>query len=203
MHKLITILKDFTLPAGMTCGLAGFLAFHYVRWLAPVKPAAQAAAEAMRGGQYPTEERLWPYNVKYNTTQAADFAYIVATAINAVDCSADEMDYEFRKGIVFNDKAMTNMNRNWNADMPVGDALALVGKVAVGAVTGKIRPKTVGLLLRGIWYATLLKSHYKKFPHDIARYSRWAQRCDKLWEKTGNMADVTERCEARMKNAGN
>ncbi len=165
--------------------------------------AAQAAAEAMRGGQYPTEERLWPYNVKYNTTQAADFAYIVATAINAVDCSADEMDYEFRKGIVFNDKAMTNMNRNWNADMPVGDALALVGKVAVGAVTGKIRPKTVGLLLRGIWYATLLKSHYKKFPQDIARYSRWAQRCDKLWEKTGNMADVTERCEARMKNAGN
>lgn len=47
MHKLITILKDFTLPAGMTCGLAGFLAFHYVRWLAPVKPAAQAAAEAL------------------------------------------------------------------------------------------------------------------------------------------------------------
>ena len=40
-------LKDFTLPAGMTCGLAGFLAFHYVRWLAPVKPAAQAAAEAL------------------------------------------------------------------------------------------------------------------------------------------------------------
>ena len=47
MHKLITILKDFTLPAGMTCWLAGFLAFHYVRWLAPVKPAAQAAAEAL------------------------------------------------------------------------------------------------------------------------------------------------------------
>lgn len=30
---------------GMTCGMLGFLAFHYVRLLAPIKPAAQETAE--------------------------------------------------------------------------------------------------------------------------------------------------------------
>lgn len=161
------------------------------------KYAADAAGEAMKNGAYPTREALWKYNVKYNTTQAADFAYIVATCVNAVDCSADEMDYEFRKGIVFNDKAMTDMNRNWNAEMPAGDALKLVGKVVVGALTGNIKLKTVGLLVRGILFATLLQMHYKKFPTAIEKFEKWAKKADKLWERTGNMADVTERCEAR------
>lgn len=164
------------------------------------KYAAEAAGEAMRGGRYPTQESLWPFNVKYNTTQAADFAYIVATAINAVDCSADEMDYEFRKGIVFNDKAMTNMNRNWNAEMPPAEALALVGKVIAGVLTGHISLRTVRYLIRGIWYATLLQSHYRKFPRAIAPFAAWAKKCDRLWAKCGNMADVTERCEARNQN---
>ena len=30
---------------GMTCGMLGFLAFHYVRLLAPIKPAAQETAQ--------------------------------------------------------------------------------------------------------------------------------------------------------------
>lgn len=161
--------------------------------------AVQAATKAMENGKYPTAEAMWSYNVQYNHTQASDFAYIVATAVNAVDCSAEEMDYEFRKGIVFNDKAMTDMNRNWNADMALPDILSLVGKVIVGTVTGKIRLKTVFLLLRGILYATLLQSHYRKFPKTIEKYAKWAKKCDRLWERTGNMADVTEHCEERMK----
>lgn len=164
--------------------------------------AVSAAAEAMRGGKYPTREALWQFNVDYNTTQAADFAYIVATAINAVDCSAEEMDYEFKKGIVFNDKAMTDMNRNWNAQMPPAEALSLVGKVIGGAATKNIRMKTVKLLVRGILCATLLQTHYKAFPKTADGYRKWAEKCDKLWKMTGNMADVTERCEERMQREG-
>lgn len=45
MNVLIRFLKNWTLPLGMACGVMGFLAFHYVRALAPVKPAAGVAAE--------------------------------------------------------------------------------------------------------------------------------------------------------------
>lgn len=41
MNVFVRFLKNWTLPVGMTCGMLGFLAFHYVRLLAPIKPAAQ------------------------------------------------------------------------------------------------------------------------------------------------------------------
>ena len=45
MNRLIRFLKDWTLPVGMMCGVLGFLAFHYIRQLDPIKPAAQQTAE--------------------------------------------------------------------------------------------------------------------------------------------------------------
>jgi flavin-dependent dehydrogenase len=154
---------------------------------------ANTVIEAMKDGAYPTEDKLWAANVKYNTTQAADFAYIVATTTNAVDCSADEMEYEFRKGIVFNDKAMTRLNSTYTADMPLGEVLQLVGKVLVGVITGKISFKTVKLLLRGILYAGKLKSHYRKFPttNEPVAFKKWADKADALWKATGTIAAVT------------
>lgn len=45
MSSFIKFLKNWTLPIGMTCGVLGFLAFHNIRLLAPVKPMAQDTAE--------------------------------------------------------------------------------------------------------------------------------------------------------------
>lgn len=45
MNKAIRILKNWTLPLGMSCGLLRFLAFHYIKALSPIKPATQATAE--------------------------------------------------------------------------------------------------------------------------------------------------------------
>jgi len=165
------------------------------------KYAAEAAGRALRGGAYPTLKALWPFNEKYNTTQQADFANIVATSINAVDCTADEMDYEFRHGIVFNDRAMTRLNRDWNADFPPGEIIELVAKVARGLATGNISKRTLKGLLKGLKYAALLKAHYKNYPESPAGYAPWAARCDKLWAGCGSIADATDRAEARMQNA--
>jgi len=159
--------------------------------------AAEVAGRAMRGGAYPTLESLWEFNVRYNSGQQADFAYINATAINAVDCSPEEMQYEFEQGIVFNDHAMTRLNREWNAELPPGEVVELVTKVARGAATGNISPATLRCLLRGIQYATLLKAHYKNYPKTPQSFEKWAARCDKLWNACGSLADATERCEKR------
>jgi len=161
--------------------------------------AAEVAGRAMRGGAYPTLEALWEFNVRYQTGQQADFAYINATAINAVDCSADEMQYEFEHGIVFNDKAMTRLNREWNAEMPPGETIGLVAKVARGFATGSISPATLRSLLRGIQYATLLKAHYKNYPKTPQGFGQWAARCEKLWKACGTLADATQRSEEKSK----
>ena len=51
-------------------------------------------------------------NVRYQRGQGAQFAYIMATLIGAVNSSAEENHYQFKKGIVFNEKDMTDMNRD-------------------------------------------------------------------------------------------
>jgi flavin-dependent dehydrogenase len=163
------------------------------------KIAADVACRVMKDGAYPTEEKLWDINVVYNTTQGADFAYVMATLINAVECSPQENDYEFKKGIVFNSKALTRTNRNFNADTPVGESLALVGKIAGGVIGGKIRFKTVKTLSRGILLAGQFKSLYKKFPSTPAGFAEWREKADKLWRMNGTMADVVERMESEQK----
>jgi electron-transferring-flavoprotein dehydrogenase len=160
------------------------------------KIAADIASDVMKNGEYPTEEKLWNVNYKYNTSQAADFSYIMATLINAVECTPEENEYEFKKNIVFTSEALTRMNRNFNADMPLKDTLQLVGRILVGVLTGNISIKTIRQLLHGIMLAGKLKSHYKKFPKTIAGYDKWKAKADLLWKETGTMADVVERLEA-------
>ena len=159
--------------------------------------AAQVAGKAMRGGAYPTRETLWEYNVRYHAGQGADFANIAATLVNAVDSSAEENEHYFKKDIVFSSKQLTHTNRYWNADMSAGDALAIVGKVLGGILTGHVSVASVAHLVKGILCGTRLKGHYRRFPGSPAGYGAWAKKADKLWEKTGNMADVVEKTEAK------
>ena len=157
--------------------------------------AAEVAGKAMRGGAYPTEEALWEYNRRYAATQGADFANALAMLTNAVDCTAKENEYEFKKGIVFNDKQLTRTNRTFNTDMPLGDVLSLVGNMAVGVLSGNISLHSLRSLLKGVFCGTALKGHYKKYPATPAGFEAWAAKARRLWDKAGNMADVIERLD--------
>ncbi|NCA92716.1 NAD(P)/FAD-dependent oxidoreductase [bacterium] len=151
--------------------------------------AARVATKAMQDGAYPTKESLWDINVQYMRTQGADFANLLATLTGAVDCTAEENEYEFEKDIVFKSEEMSRMNKDFAAKLALGDILALVGKIIVGVARGKIRFKTVKALLSGVMVAGSLEKHYKKYPKTIAKYGEWSSKANKLWEKAGTMAD--------------
>lgn len=151
--------------------------------------AAEETDKALKNGAYPTADSMWNINERYNRTQGADFAELMATLIGAVDCTREENDYEFKKGIVFNTKAMTDMNRNFANKMRLGETLALVFKVLGGVISGNIRLSTVKNLLKSVLKAGELKKHYKAFPSSQATYKAWTQKANMLWEKAGSMAD--------------
>jgi hypothetical protein len=102
--------------------------------------------------------------VRYNATQGADFANLMATLVNAIDCTDKENDYEFKHNIIFSTKALSNMNKNFNSDMSLGDTLKLVFKILGGLISGHIKRKTISGLLKGLGTAGKLKKHYKNFP---------------------------------------
>jgi flavin-dependent dehydrogenase len=162
------------------------------------KIAAEVAGKAMKDGAYPTENALWEANARYAKGQGADFAYIMAMLTNAIDSEPEENDFEFEKSIVFGEKAMTDMNRNFSADMPLGDTLKLGLNVAGGVLTGKISTKTLKCLLKGLSVAGALKSHYKKYPETPDGFDAWKQKADALWQKAGSMADMIDKMEQRI-----
>ena len=157
------------------------------------KIMADVASNAMKDGAYPTEKALWGANKQYMSTQGADFAYLLATLVNAVDCSPEENDYEFKHDIVFNTEDLTRTNKTFSADLSGSASLKLGLKVVGGVFAGKIRLRTVKSLLNGVTLAGKLKKHYKKYPTDPKGYYVWANKANYLWEKAGNMADVVEK----------
>ncbi|MCL2023698.1 MAG: FAD-dependent monooxygenase [Oscillospiraceae bacterium] len=158
-----------------------------------VKIAAQVCGAAMKNGAYPTEVALWDYNRLYAQGQGADFANLTATLVNAVDCTDEENEYEFKKGIVFTDKLITLTNRTFSADMPLGEIVKLVGKVVVGAATGNISFSSLRNLIKGVLCGAKLRTHHKNYPKTPDGFEKWQAKTEKLWEKTGNMADVVEK----------
>lgn len=151
--------------------------------------AIKVATVAMQNGQYPTKEALWDINVRYMSTQGADFANLLATLIGAVDCTAEENEYEFKKDIVFKSEDITRMNREFAAKLSLKDILSLVGKIIVGMFTKNIRLKTVKSLLKAVITASALEKHYKSFPKDSKDFDKWVEKAEKLWSKAGTMAD--------------
>ncbi|MGI6213358.1 MAG: FAD-dependent oxidoreductase [Christensenellales bacterium] len=157
--------------------------------------AADVAGEAMKNGAYPTREALWQTNVRYNRTQGADFANLLATLTGAVDATAGENDYEFKKDIVFKSDLMTRMNKEFASKLSLGDILALGAKVLGGVITGNIRFKTVKALLKSVTVAGALEKHYKAYPDSPEGFEEWRNKACVLWEKAGSMADNIIRME--------
>lgn len=151
--------------------------------------AAEEIGKAMAGGAYPAKEAMWKVNVRYAVTQGADFAELLATLTGAVDCTREENDYEFEHDIVFSNKAMTEMNKNFANKMSVKETADLILKVIKGVIIGKIRFSTVKNLLSAVGNAGKLKKHYLSYPSSPENFGAWAKQADTLWKRAGSMAD--------------
>jgi electron-transferring-flavoprotein dehydrogenase len=157
--------------------------------------AAKAAARAMANGACPSEAALWGYNVSYAKTQGADFAYISAVLANACDSAAEENDYMFAHDIVFSDSALTRVNRHYNYDMPPREAAQLAGRLLAGVAAKKISLNSLKAMLRGMLCATALRAHYRAYPKTPVGFARWKTKAERLWKKTGSIADAIVRTE--------
>ena len=146
--------------------------------------AAEEIGAAMEGGEAPTAEAMWGVNVRYQRTQGAAFAELLATMTGAVDCSREENDYEFKNNLIFKSN-LKNQKPDKEAEKK-----ALIKGLLKGVATGKLRPKTLKKLLHYSSIASKIKHKYLDFPADIHGYAAWKAETDALWESAGSMADV-------------
>ena len=158
--------------------------------------AAEEIGAAMSGGEAPTAEAMWGANVRYQRTQGAAFAELLATMTGAVDCTPEENDYEFKHNLIFKSNLL---NRKVDKQQEKKD---LIRGLVKGVMKGKMRPRTIKKLLHYSSIASKIKHHYLEFPADIHGYSEWKEQADALWASAGSMADVVYDKEYYLNDCG-
>ena len=141
--------------------------------------AAEEFGKAMRGGAYPLREAVWAVNTRYIQEQGALFAKNLAMLSGAVNCTAEENDYEYRHSIIYED------------DDEKGKGNLLL-KLIKGLLCGGISAAALGRLLSAAGIGEKLYKHYMAYPANPAGFAAWAQKADKLWSKAGSMAGLAE-----------
>ncbi|MBR2590985.1 MAG: NAD(P)/FAD-dependent oxidoreductase [Clostridia bacterium] len=146
--------------------------------------AAKEIGKVLWKTKIPTAEDMWKVNVRYQRTQGAAYAELLATMTGAVDCSPRENNYEFRNNLIFK----SNL-RNQKTDKEQ-EKKDLIQGLLMGVLQGKMRPRTILKLLHYSSIASKIKHHYLEFPEDIHDYPEWKEQADALWASAGSMADV-------------
>jgi electron-transferring-flavoprotein dehydrogenase len=141
--------------------------------------AAEEFGRVMQDGEYPLLEKVWNVNTRYINEQGAQLAQFLSMLAGAVDCSAEENDYEFEKSIIFQDDQEPQKG-------------SLMGKVLMGMLRGRLSVgivvRLVGAMLTG---AKMIKL-YRSYPREPQGFASWAVRADKLWARTIKMADLAQ-----------
>jgi flavin-dependent dehydrogenase len=152
--------------------------------------ASEVIDKTLKDNKALTRENLWDINSEYQRGQGAKFAYLMASVVGAASCSLKEQEFMFKEDIVFNDKQMTESNRNFEVNMTAKDTLAIVIKMLKGIITGKFRLSTVKSLLGALSVADKIKKHYTAFPSEEKDFDSWEKKAEALWANAGSVANT-------------
>ena len=119
-----------------------------------------------------SQNALWQFNVKYNTSQGATLAYMDMLRRGLIGLSPDEIDFAFKQDVITDKDVL---------DSITGD-ISNVGALdkAQRAFRGIRRP---GILLRMescMSKSKELKSHYMNYPKDFLDLDNWVSRLKQL-----------------------
>lgn len=141
--------------------------------------AADIAGEALKDKGIVAKEGLWQINKRYYAGQGAEFARNLALLPAVVGCTPEENDYQFEKSIIF--KSDDDKEGNIMLD------------ILRGVLTRRIKLSTFINIISAAGIGEKIYKHYMNYPSDIAGFGKWANRAEKLWSKTKNMADLAEK----------
>lgn len=149
--------------------------------------AAEVAAEAMRGGAYPTRAALWPINKRYNDGQGKEFAFVLAVFARAVAHSIRMNDFLFAHDAIFSKKIIGAVGGS--SGIGPGEIAKAIFFILYGMATGNIKPKEIGGMLAGGVRGLRILLHYARYPAAPAGFPAWVKKADRLWDSVGRMAD--------------
>ena len=144
--------------------------------------AAQVADEALRNGDC-SAASLWQYNVRYFRGQGAKFASGLAQLPAVVGLSPADINYLFRRNIIFSSADFEELNLNYEITMGTGKLIKTALGLLWGVITGQFSYQSMKQFLEFSSKAGKLKAHYLLYPESPAELPAWQETAKRLWEE--------------------
>ena len=152
--------------------------------------AAEVIGKLLKAGKPLTKENMWAINTRYMRGQGKEFDSMRALLKGVITISYDEAEYMFNNGILFCDKILGGIDDGLN--ISGSDIAQIVGGIAKGIATKKIRVETVKNLLKALSQSDAVTKLYNTYPETYAGYASWKAKADKLWCEIGKLSDIVD-----------
>jgi flavin-dependent dehydrogenase len=147
------------------------------------KIAVEVVDQRLRSGDGLTAEALWPINARYFRDQGAKFAGILATVPSAANTTREENSYLFRKGVIFSEEDMTDMNRDFEIHLTAGKITRIFSVILLGMLTGHYSLRSLRALLKSVTISGKIRGHYESFPENPTEFAAWVDTAEALWKQ--------------------
>ena len=152
--------------------------------------AVEVISNLLKSDKYLTKERMWSINKRYMTAQGKDFDSMRPILMAVISMDYDEAEYLFANDIIFSEKILGGMDTGLN--LSGKDISDIVKGVAKGIAKGKIKPSTIGKLLKGLGLGDKVGKLYDDYPEQYEDFQEWKVKADKLWAEIGPVADTCD-----------
>jgi len=124
---------------------------------------------------------LWDYNVRYQRGQGAKFAASMAQLPVAAELRREDVNFLFRKGIIFSSADFEELGENYEMVFSTGRMIKIALTLVWGVLSGQFSFESVKKLLASSGLAGKVKAHYLEFPEDIKDFKLWVNEARRLW----------------------
>lgn len=125
---------------------------------------------------------LWEYNLGYMRGQGAKFAASLAQLPAAAELEREDVNYLFRKGIIFSSEDFEELNRDYELQMNTRKLLHIAFTLIWGVLTGQFKAQSLVRFLKASLLAGKIKQHYLQYPEDPSGFNEWVNKAKALWQ---------------------
>ncbi|MBN2156953.1 MAG: NAD(P)/FAD-dependent oxidoreductase [Candidatus Lokiarchaeota archaeon] len=130
---------------------------------------------------------LWNINTSYFRNQGAKFAGMLAQIPVAANTSMKEMEYLFKKDVIFSAEDFTSMNREYEIKLPIGKILQIAFILFWGVLSGKYSMHGLQSLLSSMKISGTIRKHYEDYPDSPDRFPQWKKQASTYWDLVPKM----------------
>lgn len=142
--------------------------------------------------EYIDRKRLWKINVQYFRNQGAKLAGLLSQIPDAANLSAKDVNFLFKKDIIFSSKDFGDMNQYYELKIDGKRMTKIAATFMGGLLSGKISLKAIRSMLGSMKISGEIREHYEQYPDQFLLFPEWKKKADKLWSKVVKMQFTLE-----------